>query len=95
MNDCSHTKIETLYQYDQQKNRTVFWACTDCRMKFYPAEYYSALEARTEDLEWMLAKARMFVRRTARTRNRFGALADIWLMQYKDLFNGEAQDENQ
>lgn len=34
--DCEHIRVETLYQYDAQKNRTVFWACPECRMLFQP-----------------------------------------------------------
>ena len=35
-NDCKHLQIETCYQYDSKKNRTVFWACPECRMLFQP-----------------------------------------------------------
>lgn len=35
-NDCEHIRVETLYQYDAQKNRTVFWACPECHMLFQP-----------------------------------------------------------
>ena len=35
-NDCEHLQIETLYQYDNQKNKTVLWACPKCRMLFQP-----------------------------------------------------------
>lgn len=33
---CLHEEVETLYQYDKQKNRTNFWACPDCRILFAP-----------------------------------------------------------
>ena len=36
MSECEHVKIETLYQYDKKKNRTLLWACPDCRMQFEP-----------------------------------------------------------
>ncbi len=50
--DCEHLQIETLYQYDRQKNRTVFWGCPKCLMQFQPKGLVDAqLEAEIEALK--------------------------------------------
>ena len=51
-NDCEHIKVETLYQYDKQKNRTLLWACPECHMLFQPKGLADAeIVAENEKLE--------------------------------------------
>lgn len=35
-NQCFHERIETLYQYDDDKNPILFWACKKCQTRFVP-----------------------------------------------------------
>ena len=50
--DCEHLKVETCYQYDKEKNRTVFWMCPECHMQFEPKGLaYAELKEENETLQ--------------------------------------------
>jgi len=43
--DCPHTNVLIAYQYDVHKDRTSFWLCEHCHMKFAPVQRTGDAEA--------------------------------------------------